>query len=105
MSEKKRKQTPAKKGWKDIAIGGIIENAPTSLVNKTGDWRAFRPVWDKEKCINCMICVAYCPDMCIPVEGDKRKETDFDYCKGCGICATVCPVKCIKMEEEGKFRE
>jgi pyruvate ferredoxin oxidoreductase delta subunit len=97
---------PAKKlkGWKEIPIGGVIENAPTSLVNKTGAWRAFRPVWDKEKCIHCMICVAHCPDMSIPIEGDKRIETDFDYCKGCGICMTVCPVKCISMKEEGEFR-
>ena len=93
-----------KKGWKDIPIGGVIVGAPTSLVNKTGDWRSFRPVWDHARCINCMMCVSQCPDMCIPVENDKRKETDFHYCKGCGVCATVCPVKCIKMEEEGKFR-
>jgi pyruvate ferredoxin oxidoreductase delta subunit len=94
---------PPKKGWRSIPIGGVIPGAPTSLVNKTGAWRAFRPVWDSAKCINCMICVAQCPDMCILSEGDKRKETDFDYCKGCGVCASVCPVKCIKMEEESKF--
>ncbi len=94
-----------KKGWKDIPIGGIIDKPPTSVNNKTGAWRAFRPVWDEEKCINCMMCVALCPDMAIPVKDGKRKETDFDYCKGCGICKAICPVKCIKMEEESKFRK
>ncbi len=94
-----------KKGWKEIPIGGVIENPPTSLKNKTGAWRAFRPVWDEKKCINCMICVAYCPDMSIPVKDGKRMETNFDYCKGCGICASVCPVKAITMEEESKFRD
>lgn len=94
-----------KMGWREIPLGGIIENAPTSLVNKTGDWRSFRPVWDESKCIHCMICVANCPDMAIHVKDGKRAETDFDYCKGCGICVTVCPVKCLSLEEEGKFRE
>ncbi len=94
---------PPKKGWKGIPIGGTIVNAPTSLVNKTGAWRAFRPVWDSSKCIHCMMCVAQCPDMCIPVKEGKRLETDFYYCKGCAVCASVCPVKCIKMDEESKF--
>jgi pyruvate ferredoxin oxidoreductase delta subunit len=104
-----------KKGWKEIPIGGVIINAPTSLKNKTGAWRAFRPVWDSAKCIHCFACVANCPDMCIPVKMGKKKlagkeiddyvrlETDFDYCKGCGVCVTVCPVKCLSMKEESEF--
>jgi pyruvate ferredoxin oxidoreductase delta subunit len=94
---------------KEIPIGGLIDEAGSSKKFKTGDWRSFRPVWDKEKCIHCMMCVPVCPDDCIPSEGSgndiKRKETNLEYCKGCGICANVCPVKCIKMEEEAKFIE
>ncbi len=90
----------------EIPIGGLIDKAGSSLDFKTGEWRSFRPIWDKERCINCMLCVIYCPDDAIPTEGKgneiKRKETDLDYCKGCGICANICPVKCIKMEEESK---
>ncbi|MBT4824414.1 4Fe-4S binding protein [Candidatus Woesearchaeota archaeon] len=92
------------KTYKEIPIGGLIEKAGSSVEFKTGDWKAFKPVWDKEKCIHCMICPVLCPEDCIPVikgKDPKRKETDFDYCKGCGICAKVCPVKCIKMIEEG----
>ena len=89
--------------WKEMPIGGVIEEGGTALKNKTGSWRAFRPVWDEKKCIHCMQCVALCPDLCIPVKEGKRLETDFDYCKGCGICAAVCPVKCIEMKEEEEF--
>ena len=93
------------KSWKELPIGGIIPKGGTARDNKTGSWRAFRPIWDKEKCINCLLCFHFCPDMAIKVVDGKREETDLDYCKGCGICAQICPVKCIKMEEEGKFNE
>ena len=88
-----------KKSWKEMDIGGLTE-AGSSLKFKTGSWKSFKPIWDKGKCIHCMICVVDCPENCIPTKSDKREETDLDYCKGCGICMAVCPVKCIKMEEE-----
>ncbi len=81
-----------------------------SLKNKTGEWRTFRPVVDKSRCINCAVCESYCPEGCIlqldsaktkiPSLKGKYYEADLDYCKGCGICAEVCPVKCISMEKE-----
>lgn len=82
-----------------ILPGGIIDNPGSSKNYKTGSWRSQRPVWDKTKCIQCLVCVNYCPENCIPLKEDKRIETDFDYCKGCGICAQVCPVKAIIMKE------
>ncbi|OYT35226.1 MAG: pyruvate synthase [Candidatus Aenigmarchaeota archaeon ex4484_52] len=86
-------------------LGGIT-NPGTTLENKTGLWRSKRPVWDKEKCKHCMICVNFCPDMAIPTKKEnnklKRIETNFDYCKGCGICATECPFNAIKMIDEIK---
>ena len=97
------------KSSREIPIGGLIDEAGSSRKFKTGDWRSFRPVWGKEKCIHCMICAVYCPEDCIPSEGSgksiKRKETDFDYCKGCLICGNVCPVKCISHKEEAEFRK
>ncbi|MDD5626197.1 MAG: 4Fe-4S binding protein [Patescibacteria group bacterium] len=82
-----------------ILPGGIIDKPGSSKDYKTGSWRSQRPVWDKTKCIQCLVCVNYCPENCIPLKEDKRVETDFDYCKGCGICAQVCPVKAIIMKE------
>ena len=65
---------------------------------KTGDWRIFKPVMDKEKCTKCQFCWVYCPEAVI----DKDTlEIDYYYCKGCGICAKECPVKAIEMVREG----
>ncbi len=92
---------------KQIPIGGKIIEAGNSVQFKTGNWKAKKPIWDKEKCINCMRCAVYCPDMAIKVKKIKLEDgrgkmeidyTDMDYCKGCGICDAECPVKAIRME-------
>ena len=92
------------KGWKEIPIGGLIIEAGSAKEYKTGDWRTFKPVIDKSKCINCLQCWIYCPDSSILAKDGKQVGFDYEHCKGCGICASVCPVKCIEMvkEEKGK---
>jgi len=83
---------------KKLTIGAVIEEPGSSEKNKTGAWRALRPVIDYEKCTKCGICWVYCPDNAI----GKNLKVDYDYCKGCGICSSVCPVKAIKMVKEEK---
>ncbi|MCS7126363.1 MAG: 4Fe-4S binding protein [Aigarchaeota archaeon] len=73
---------------------------PTSLEYKTSDWRIEKPEIDQSKCIKCLLCWIYCPDMSIKRLDEGRVEVDYDFCKGCGICAEVCPTKAIKMVEE-----
>lgn len=63
---------------------------------KTGSWRVFRPVVDREKCNACGLCAMYCPDGAI----DTELEVDLEYCKGCGICANECPKKAIAIVRE-----
>jgi pyruvate ferredoxin oxidoreductase delta subunit len=71
-------------------------------MGKTGSWRVFKPVFDKEKCIKCLRCWIFCPESSIKQEKDGTISIDYDYCKGCGICATECKVKAITMEREVK---
>jgi pyruvate ferredoxin oxidoreductase delta subunit len=90
---KKRKKPP---------LGGVILEAGSANTYDTGGWRKLRPVLDKEKCTNCLICWVMCPDSAIIVEDGKMVGFDMEHCKGCGICATECPdkIKAIKMVEE-----
>lgn len=92
------------KGWKELPIGAILEESGTAREYKTGTWRSFRPILDKDKCINCLICWIYCPDNAIKTEDGKIAGIDYEYCKGCGICSEVCPPKigAIRMEKEVK---
>ncbi len=83
--------------WKDLPIGAANMMPGSSIQNRTGSWREFKPILDAKKCTKCMLCYVSCPD------GTINPETfgiDYEHCKGCGICARVCPVKAIIMEGE-----
>jgi len=92
-------ESEKKLGWKSLPIGGYLLEPGSALKYKTGDWRAFRPIIDQKRCINCLLCWVYCPDAAI-IRLEKYVDVNYDYCKGCGICANECPVKCITMVEE-----
>jgi len=88
-----------KSGWREMTEGLQMYEPGTSKSFMTGEWRTSTPVWDREKCKQCLLCIPYCPDSCIRAVDNKRQEFDYDHCKGCGICAKVCPFKAIVMEE------
>ena len=77
-----------------------LPRAPVAMESsknvKTGSWRTYKPVLDKEKCTKCLTCWKYCPDVAIDIV-DDYPVVNYDYCKGCGICSEECPKKCIKM--------
>mgnify|MGYP003496915442 FL=1 len=83
-----------------------ISQGATSLDDKTGSWRVFKPETDDNICIGCSMCAKLCPDACITMEnktkfpGKLKPVTDYDYCKGCGLCAKECPVKAIEMVKD-----
>ncbi|MFZ5633904.1 MAG: 4Fe-4S binding protein [Bacillota bacterium] len=82
-----------------LNIGGITE-AGLAKKNKTGSWRYFSPVIDKDLCSGCGICELFCPDSCIEIDNKSCLVNKF-YCKGCGICAKECPQSAITMRPEG----
>ncbi|MBO8161472.1 MAG: 4Fe-4S binding protein [Thermosipho sp. (in: Bacteria)] len=92
------------KGWKELAIGGVIDKPSTAKEYQTGTWRVIRPVYKPENCINCMFCWLYCPDQAVEIEvvdgKPKMKGFNYYYCKGCGLCANVCPKSNDKLPEE-----
>ena len=72
----------------------------TGAMGKTGTWRIFRPILNKDKCVKCLRCWIFCPEGAIIRKDNDSVEIDYNYCKGCGICARECKVKAITMERE-----
>jgi len=115
--------------WYELALGADIIYPGSSRRLQTGQWRSSRPIWnyvsENTGCIQCGVCVIYCPEGCIKMKPlkesgfDLSKLTpnshlkpdslvpvpDYDYCKGCGICARECWTGCIKMIPEEEVRE
>ena len=94
------------KGWRDLPPGSVVLEGGSAVKFKTGSWRAFKPIWIEENCIQCLFCWIYCPDSAVVTKDEKMAGFDYDHCKGCGVCAMECPGKkgnkAIVMEEEGK---
>ena len=84
---------------KKYNVKTAISYPKIGAMGKTGSWRIFKPILDKNKCIKCLRCWVFCPETAIK-RVDNSVEIDYDYCKGCGVCANVCPVKAITMVKE-----
>ncbi|MCS7263311.1 MAG: 2-oxoacid:acceptor oxidoreductase family protein [Armatimonadetes bacterium] len=93
------------KSWTELQEGGIIPEPSTSLLYRTGSWRLERPVFDPQKCVQCLMCWLVCPDSAIVLESGKVVGIDYDHCKGCGLCSLQCPpkAKALTMVLEAEF--
>lgn len=85
--------------WQETTPGGVVTSTGNASCYQTGGWRADKPIWNEDKCKQCLMCFPVCPDSSILAEGKKMTGIDYDHCKGCGVCAAVCPFKAIDMEK------
>lgn len=97
---KKKMNVTAETSWKEVTPGGVITESGNASDFRTGDWRSMKPVWNSEKCKQCLMCFPVCPDSSIKVCNGRMEGIDYDHCKGCGICAKVCPFDAIDFVEE-----
>lgn len=74
-----------------------------TVFRKTGSWKVFTPIVDKNLCTACGICYIYCPEACISLDEQGYPIINYDNCKGCLVCITECPRKAIKAERESAW--
>ena len=90
----------------DVALEPPRRSAPSIYATgntpqrKTGSWRQFRPVLEKEKCSRCWLCFVSCPEAAISLDADEYAIVDYDVCKGCLLCAHECPTHAFRIEPE-----
>ncbi len=97
-------------GWDQVEAGAVLpsfEKVSCDIVDlkqedrdyaktnsytaSVADWRVFKPVFNRDTCIDCQNCWVFCPDTAIISRDKKMVGIDYDHCKGCGICVEVCP--------------
>ena len=71
-----------------------------TIVNKTGNWRLFKPVIDYDECSRCRACFVHCPHSCISIDETGYPQIDYENCKGCFTCMDECPKDVISKERE-----
>lgn len=57
---------------------------------------------NKEKCINCGLCVKICPMYLFEIDsenGCQVKQDNKDYCLTCGHCMSICPKNAIMVDQ------
>ena len=67
----------------------------------TGSWRTgWYPVLDASRCVDCLLCWIYCPDLAITTDQARVSGIDLNLCKDCEICVAACPEEALVMVEE-----
>lgn len=60
-----------------------------------------RPSVEKEKCVECLLCVRICPAQAIARSKETGKPSIWLVrCIFCGECAEICPTRAIVMTQE-----
>ena len=84
----------------ELAVGAAVLRGEAVQPHTSG-WRTgLKPQVDLARCVNCLLCWAYCPDCAVVVDGTTFLGFDYDFCKGCEICAEMCPAGAIAMVDE-----
>lgn len=77
----------------------IRQRTPGFLYRFAKDLMTTKPVYLKERCTGCLICVKHCPVSALRYEGKKKGVIcDYNKCIRCFVCHEVCPEKAVTVK-------
>ncbi|MGY5853915.1 MAG: homocysteine biosynthesis protein [Candidatus Thorarchaeota archaeon] len=88
----------------DTACNAMPEREPTSHVSMRipptlpDGQSVFK---DNGLCVNCGLCIAYCPSNVFARDNDWNVSIDPDQCVECGQCRDICPHNAIAVINQG----
>jgi dissimilatory sulfite reductase (desulfoviridin) alpha/beta subunit len=81
-------------------ISGCPNNCSKPVENDIGVMGGVLPGWEKDKCINCKLCLNICPTQALESREDHY-VLDLDKCILCGLCIRNCPVNACEAQKNG----
>lgn len=92
-----RKDTPYK--FK-MAVTGCPHNCAKATENDIGVMGGIVPVWEKDACTDCGLCVNICPTKAIELR-EEEYVLDPAKCIWCSICSENCPAGAWNSDRRG----
>lgn len=84
-----------------IAVSGCPNDCSKPVENDVGIMGGVLPRWNKEKCIECGLCVNVCPTEAITSDEKGNYVLHVDKCILCGICINNCTGDAWEEEKKG----
>lgn len=83
-----------------LPAADLKSSVPPSLYGLAKDLISPKPVFIKEKCTGCLICVRHCPVTALSYHGKaKGIKCDYKKCIRCFVCHEICPEKAISVKK------
>lgn len=101
-------------GYQNAPIGGVNTRPGSTISNDLSPSReGYIPLFLQERCINCGLCDATCPDYVFQFHPGtyQGKEMmvngglDYYHCKGCLRCVEICPTQALVKALESEYPE
>lgn len=91
-------------GRRVIALNRLLEQLGYGPEAVTLKRNSLKVKVDKDLCIACGTCVAYCPYHAPKLESVGGISFDLDACRGCGLCVALCPAFALDLENWERAR-
>jgi len=85
-------------GRRVIALNRMLEQLGYGEKAITLERNSLKVTVDKDLCIACGTCVAYCPYNAPTLASVGGISFDLDACRGCGLCVALCPAFALDLE-------
>lgn len=81
------------KGHGASGFGGVLKNIGMGGGSRQGKLEmhsSSKPKISVEKCMECGVCIKYCPQEAIDFNESHKAQINYDLCIGCGQCVVSC---------------
>jgi coenzyme F420-reducing hydrogenase delta subunit/Na+-translocating ferredoxin:NAD+ oxidoreductase RNF subunit RnfB len=85
-------------GRRILALNRMLEQLGYGKEAITLKRNSLKVTVDKDLCIACGTCVAYCPYHAPKLESVGGISFDLEACRGCGLCVALCPAFALDLD-------